>query len=350
MLAIAKSRRASARYEFINWEVREEGGHAQALCVAKDEGTTIQAQVDFDVASPALRGRRGDNGDIRKALRINGIQQSRQEDFVGHVKVAAFSAEDTAIVSGPPDARRRFLDIFISQTDRQYLKSIQRYRSVLSQRNKVLRGIRDTIYGRDLLDFWDERLAYEGATIISARRDAISALREHSSHIHGKLTDNQNLEIAYAPRISFKIGGEKDFADLTDEEIIAVIRKNLTSSFEREVAQGTTLVGPHRDDISMHLNGKSISTYASRGQARIATLSLKLAEAAVTKATTGTSPIIALDDVLSELDEKRRVLVSEVLQDYEQVLITTADMDLLPSGFTRNAQIFAIKDAKITRQ
>jgi len=135
MLAIAKSSRSSHERELVNWSLGETGGHMQVLGVGRQGDTTTQAQIDVDVtAATAANGNVG----FRKGLRVNGIKRSAI-DFVGNLNIVFFEADDLEIIHGSPGRRRRYLDILISQSDPAYLKSLQRYGQVVTQRNQLLR-------------------------------------------------------------------------------------------------------------------------------------------------------------------------------------------------------------------
>ena len=166
MLAIAKSPRASHERELVNWSLAETGGHMQVLGVGRNGDNTIQAQIDVDVTAPSSA--RGVPG-FRKGLRVNGIKRSAI-DFVGNLNIVFFEAEDLEIVYGSPGRRRRYLDILISQSNPTYLKSLQRYGQVVTQRNQLLRRIRDGVSEEMELTFWDERLASEGSPILDVVR------------------------------------------------------------------------------------------------------------------------------------------------------------------------------------
>jgi DNA replication and repair protein RecF len=342
MLAIAKSPRASNDRELINWRLSESGGHAQALGIGREGDQTTQAQIDFDVAGPGAGG-----SGMRKSLRINGIVRSAS-DFVGRLNVVFFEAEDLEIVTGSPSTRRRYLDILISQSDPAYLKSLQRYSKVVTQRNSLLRRVREGAAGPDEMAFWDERLAYEGAEVVRQRAQAVERLREEAVPAHARLTDGHDLALVYQPQLTASGPGDAQVERLSHAAIEAALGEGLREARQREVAQGVTVVGPHRDELLILLNGQPAASFASRGQARIIALSLKMAEAAVVRGATGRTPTLALDDILSELDPIRRRLVLESVADYEQVLLTTAERDAVVEEFLSKADLYEVRDGRVT--
>lgn len=341
MLAIAKSPRASNDRELINWRLSESGGHAQALGIGREGDQTTQAQLDYDVAAPGSGG-----SSMRKSLRINGIVRSAA-DFVGKLNVVFFEAEDLEIVTGSPSKRRRYLDILISQSDPGYLKSLQRYSKVITQRNSLLRRVREGAAGPDEMAFWDERLAYEGAEVVRQRSLAVQKLREEAIPAHARLTDGHDLTLIYQPQLTGSGPGDAQIDQMSHSAIEDALQKGVQQARQREVAQAMTVVGPHRDELLILLNGQPAGTFASRGQARVISLSLKMAEAAVVRATTGRTPTLALDDILSELDPVRRRLVLEGVADYEQVLLTTAERDAVAEQFLSNADLFQVREGRV---
>ena len=174
MLAIAKSPRTSSERELINWRINDIGGHVQILGVAREENVTTQAQIDFDTLPSGSEHR---SRSVRKALRVNGIIRNAS-DYVGNINVVFFEADDLSIITGPPSTRRRYLDILIAQVLPTYLKSLQRFSKVVSQRNHLLRRIRDGSASIKELEFWNERLTYEGAQIIQQRQEVVIKLNK----------------------------------------------------------------------------------------------------------------------------------------------------------------------------
>lgn len=328
LLSVAKSPRASADRELVNWEVLRHGGHGQIVGVAKEFEQTTKAQIDFDaLLDPVLSqdpAKREDlRANVRKSLRINGVQRTAAE-FVGTVNVVAFAAEDIDLVAGSPGVRRRYLDILISQSDPGYLRTLQRYGRVTTQRNHLLRLIRERRAGIDELQFWDDRLCEEGASIVGRRLRAVEKLRDQAVEMHRVLAgERDSLHLRYAPNLGDRGVTEPLDAPQIRDHLVA----SLAAVRPREIAQGASVVGPHRDELEITLNGHPAGAYASRGQARTVALALKLAEAAFVSAATSRNPVLALDDVLSELDAARRQLVLKAAEAYEQVLMTTTDFE-----------------------
>ncbi len=326
MLAVAKPVHAAALQEVVNWELARSGGHMQVSGVSLNRSEATHSQIDLDV----VPDRQSDVPLIRRSFRVNSIQQQSAAEFVGNVKAVLFEAADIFLVTGSPNVRRRYLDILISQSDRSYLKSVQRYGKVITNRNRLLRAIRDNRSNVKELEFWDDRMAYEGASIINSRRNTVARLSAHTFDIHSTLTAGEGLELNYIPSVAIR-GQSLKLTEATDRrDIYEMLLSSLGSLRKKELTTGMSLLGPHRDELGMFLNNRPAGLYASRGQTRSIALALKLSEAAFVKEVSGTVPILALDDVMSELDQGKKRLVLEAIQQYEQVLITAANREDLP--------------------
>jgi DNA replication and repair protein RecF len=253
--------------------------------------------------------------------------------MMGLAPAVLFTATDIDLVSGPPAERRRFLDILISQVNRRYLRSLQRYQRVLYQRNQLLKLLREGRASREELAFWNEELVKEGAFIMRCRREALSAIAVLARERLRSLTSGDEfLEVRYAPSAPLDEASDGESA----------LAGALEAEGERERALGITIVGPHRDDVRLLIDGTDTATYASRGQARTIGLALRLAEAAYLTDLKGEEPILLLDDVLSELDPSRRQQVMEAALAHEQALITTADLAILEGSLLADASIFRV--------
>jgi DNA replication and repair protein RecF len=303
----------------------------------------VHAQIDFEVPPPDSEP----GGALRKSLRINGVVRPAA-DFVGAVNVVAFAAEDIDLVTGPPSGRRRYLDILISQTDSAYLRTLQRFTRVVTQRNHLLRQVRERRAHEDELDFWDGRLAAEGGAIVDRRRRAVERLLAYAAPAHQELAGvGQQLGIEYLP----KLGDENVPVPAGPaNELADAIARCLKGVRARELAQGVSVVGPHRDELHLTLAGRPAGAYASRGQARTIALALRLAEASFVEKFTGRKPVLVLDDVLSELDAGRRRRVLEATRGYDQTLLTATEFSLVPDDFLRAARRFTISAGEVAAE
>jgi DNA replication and repair protein RecF len=220
------------------------------------------------------------------------------------------------------------------------------------QRNQLLRRLREDQAGEDELQFWDDRLAVEGSAIVDRRRKTVSELTSHATDAHDSLAGGEEqLGIAYRPRLTAESDGDplSELGAMPADRLSALISESLRRVRGREIAQGVTLIGPHRDDILLALNGQPADAFASRGQARSIALSLKLAEAATEAASTGRRPVMALDDVLSELDPGRRRLLLERVSSYEQILLTATEFEMVDSKFLDKASRYMVRAGKVSQ-
>ncbi|MCK6565931.1 MAG: DNA replication/repair protein RecF [Dehalococcoidia bacterium] len=281
-----------------------------------------------------------------KRVRVNGVPR-RASDAVGQLCAVLFSTLDIEIVAGPPLLRRRYLDMMISQVDRGYLRAMQRYAKVLQQRNSLLKRVQAREASAGELNFWDQELAHAGGIIMKARADALGSLVPEAAHQMQRLSDGQeSLHLTYRP----SLGGLDDSSLPIDEtEWIARMLKALTVLRGREIGAGATIIGPHRDDVTIEIDGMPADAYASRAQQRIAALSLRLAEASYLRNVLGDDPVVLLDDVLSELDARRRKGVLEFFDNFQQTIVTTAEPDRVREVMTRASGRFIVSAGALTR-
>ena len=349
ILAIAKSPRASNDREVIGWKTAREDGYARVTAQLERSDETVAIRVDFIINSQASSGSSAEAGDaagmegltIGKRIRVNGTPRSAS-GLVGEVNAVLFTAQDIHLVDGPPTERRRYLDILISQVDRTYLRALQKYQKVVTQRNHLLRLIREGKAQEEEIQFWDDELVVSGKYIVSQRCQIIHDLAETAAPSHERLTGGlEGLILTYKPSV-----GEE--AEGSTEQIEDAFRQALATHRRREMAQGVSLVGPHRDDLQLSIDGMDAGIYASRGQARTVALSLRLAEAQYLRQHRNQEPILLLDDVLSEMDSSRREEVLKTAEQYQQALVTTTDMGFLDKGFLDRVASYSVHQGNIT--
>ncbi|HMO95297.1 MAG TPA: hypothetical protein PKD27_04195, partial [Tepidiformaceae bacterium] len=196
-------------------------------------------------------------------------------------------------------------------------------------------------------NFWDQELAHAGGTIFWARADALGHLVTQAEQQMERLSDGlETFQMTYRPSLG---GLDKDDIPIDDSEWTARMLRAFQNLRQREIAAGSTLVGPHRDDIDIEINGMPADAFASRAQQRTAALSMRLAEASYLRRALGDDPVVLLDDVLSELDARRRKGVLEYIDTFQQTLVTTADPDRLREVYTRAAGRFVVSNGTLTR-
>ncbi len=273
-----------------------------------------------------------------KVARVNGVPR-RLSDAIGHLAAVLFTAEDIELIGGPPSLRRRYLDITLSQVDRLYLAARQRLERLLLQRNHLLKRIREGAARADELSFWDEELAKDGGYIFHRRAEALTSLEALAAESHAGLAPSEELRLAYQPRLD---ASPSDIGQSGPAAAAQAYAAALRRSLGRDIAAGMTLQGPHRDDLAFFLDGVPAAGYASRAQQRTIALALRLAEARFLLSHRRDSPVLLLDDVLSEMDAARRLSVIQRLADYEQILITATDADRFPPDFLSRAALFSV--------
>ena len=353
LLAVARSFRTDNDREVINWEAVDETAHAMVAGIVERKAGRERVTVGYQCVPSERAGQAGQGRDaafsVRKQATVGRVRR-RASELIGLVNAVLFNADDLQLVYGAPGGRRRYLDILLSQANPAYLRSLQRYQRVIQQRNQLLRMLQDRRAGDDELAFWDEELVKEGANILTHRLRALVSLNELAASIHAELSDDRPLSLVYKSTlptddIDWQGGSDQEQQQSAMQERFVAA---LQSSRAREIATGTTVAGPHRDDWKLLAGEVDMGTYASRGQARTVALALRLAEASYLSTLRGDGPIVLLDDVLSELDGRRRAQVLRRASSYEQVIITTTDLEPLGEEFLRSATCLQVAAGQVT--
>jgi DNA replication and repair protein RecF len=276
-----------------------------------------------------------------RRFRVNGVAR-RASDLIGVLRVVMFAAQDLRLIDGPPAGRRHYLDITVSQLDREYVRAAQRYARVLQQRNSLLRRIQERRGQLDELDFWDDELAVSGALLLGARASTLREMGETAAERYAELAPGETFEVCYRPAVPEAVEGA-----LFEHDLEARFRQALEEGRRDDLHRAQTRIGPHRDDIEFRIGGRPASTAASRGQQRTAALALRIAEVAHSTHRTGEPPVLLLDDILSELDQHRRERVLAVAHGADQVLITTPDPDRPSAAELPEAHRYRIVDSEL---
>jgi DNA replication and repair protein RecF len=340
MLATTRSPRTSAEREIANWE---SGNDLEVPPYVRLRGEFERKdgvhQVEIGIT---LRDRA--QSSLKKMVRFDD-RPVRAVDAVGQFATVHFSPEDVNLVSGAPSARRRYLDVAVSQSSRSYLRALSRYGRVLEQRNSLLRSLsRDRMTaegGRPAreLPFWDAELTAAAADLLAFRLGAIQELSNRARQHFEQLTGDGSLLITYAsPRMDLPevIPANEDWTTPPQslrQTLFAAFSRSLGSHAGEELRRGITVVGPHRDDFCISAHGADLARYGSRGQQRLAVVAMKLAELDLLGDSLGEPPVLLLDDVLSELDMARREMIVAVLAARKaQVCVTATDESDLASS------------------
>lgn len=287
--------------------------------------------------------KRSGNGEIavelqtgtKKKIVVNGVPLAKTGDLMGTLNCIYFSPNEIRIVSQSPAERRRFLDIDLCQTDKNYFYSLVRHNKALAQRNNALKQARTPDEARDSVFAWDRIIAEEGARIISKRQRFCQQLKSFAQQSHEILTDGaEQLSISYCTQIEGQ----------TVKEIATAYLTALESNIEKDFQLRHTNIGCQRDDVALKINGVDVRGFGSQGQQRTVALSLKLAELTIMENLTGEFPVLILDDVLSELDEERQKRLLN-FRDGLQIILTSAT-DISHKLLSKNCKIFKIKNGE----
>ncbi len=325
VLALARSHRTSNDRELIRF----------GADFAKIEGTVVRA-----TGSDALELVVAKAG---KKARVNRIEQPKLSQYLGKLNVVLFAPEDLAIVKGSPATRRRFIDMEFGQMSAKYLYNLSQYRTMLRQRNAYLKQLKfHQAKDRVFLDVLSDQLAAFGAEIVVAREALLAQMADFAAVIHRGITKGaEDLTFAYQTQVP------ADRRDST-EAAYQALRELLASHKDREIEQGTTLVGPHRDDVAFVVNGKDVASFGSQGQQRTTALAVKLAEIDLMKANTGEYPVLLLDDVLSELDDDRQTHLLKAIQNKVQTFLTTTSLDGIAREIIAAPAVFRVASGELT--
>jgi DNA replication and repair protein RecF len=310
LLAWGRSHRTSADAELIRW----------GADVARVEGRAGAETIEVALARPgAIAGA----GTGRKRIRVNGVAR-RAAGLVGLMRTVLFAPEEMLLVVGSPGLRRAAIDQLATQRSAAYLRDLAAYTRTLQQRNSLLRAIREEQATRDELRFWDDSFLESGAAIVEARLRLLADLAAPLAAAHAEIAPDEAAEA----RLSLRY--ETNAPALPGESPRDALARRLVETAEKEVWNGSTLIGPHRDDVVFELAGRHLAGFASRGQQRTAILAFKLAELDLLTAQDGRPPLLLLDDVFSELDPERRSHLVRRIAELPQSFVTTttlADLD-----------------------
>ena len=300
------------------------------------------------------------NGDlrVRKEILLNGTQQKTQA-AIGHFNTVLFLPHMLNIISGSPSERRRYLNLALSQTDLQYAAALSSYNKLVTQRNALLKSLWQN-RSKDLkqLDYWDEQISKTGATLIHARIQAVLEIEHLAALAHQELTRGKEvLRMVYLPaydphkktsqQMSLPIDTPIERESFSEQIIAQGFQEALVAVRQEEVLRGVTTIGPHRDALHFLSNGIELGAYGSRGQIRTVLMALKIAEISWMKEKTGHWPVLLLDEVLAELDPHRRNDLLGRLNQLEQALLTTTDIDLFNHEFSQKATLWQINAGRL---
>ena len=293
----------------------EEEAHIQTIVEKKEK----DFQIDMHIKKNRSKG-----------IAINKIPIKKAAELFGILNIVFFSPEDLNMIKNGPSERRRFLDVELCQLDRIYLFHLTNYNKILNQRNKLLKDINFKPELKDTLPVWDMQLIDYGKKIIASRKDFVKQLNEIIYEIHRRISgEREELFLSYEP-------------DVPEEKF----EEELARSQERDVKFGMTSVGPHRDDMCFLIHDIDIRRFGSQGQQRSCALSLKLSEIELVKSSIKETPVLILDDVLSELDSSRQNFLLNSIHDIQTIITCTGLDEFVKNRFEIN-KVFKVVNGTV---
>lgn len=314
MSGTTKSHKSSRDGEMIRFS--EEEAHIRTDVVKQD----LNYRIDMHLKKHKSKG-----------IAINGVSIKKASQLFGIVNIIFFSPEDLSIIKSSPQVRRKFMDSELCQLNKQYLYHLTNYNKVLNNRNKLLKDIYFRPDLKETLFLWDEQLINYGMEIIEKRERFINRLNEIVAEIHFRLSGGrEQLRITYVPNTK-------------KEDLEDAVKKNQEADLKRKM----TLCGPHRDDLCFYVNDMNIHKFGSQGQQRTAALSLKMAEIELVKNSIKDTPVLLLDDVLSELDSNRQNELLNSISDIQTFITCTGLDEFVNNRFEIN-KVFQVHRGKVT--
>lgn len=268
----------------------------------------------------------------RKELRINEIKKERISELLGVVPSVLFAPESLLYVKGSPGERRKIIDIVLCQMNKIYLLELQKYNRIIKNKNVLLKQIQFNSKSDMQLEIWNESQSKSGSYIINERRKLIENLEKRMMRILSGISNGrEEIKLKY-----------RTFHEDIHENLLEAIRQNT----QRDIDQGSCTIGPHRDDLEIIVNGKNSRMYCSQGQQRSVALALNIAILEELESKLGKAPILLLDDVMSELDEKRQNYLLKIINK-RQTIITTTEKSKFAETEKRMISYIQIKDGAI---
>jgi DNA replication and repair protein RecF len=344
-LATSHSPHASADRQIIRWGADQEAPYPYAMLKAE-----IQRRDGPHVLEIGIQ--LAETNRLRKEIRIDHAAR-RGIDLVGQLAVVLFLPGDVDLVSGGPLLRREYLDAALSQVDADYVRALEQYNRALVQRNALLRQAQERHIDPDELEIWNDQLVPAGVEVALRRRQAVGQLTRLATPVHRELSNGReylhityqpNFDPATPPEMTYQMGLDNTLPPdgMDAKDLQAAYRAALASKQREEMARGITLVGPHRDDMRFVANGIDLGEFGSRGQQRTAVLALKLAEVAWMHERIGEEPVLLLDEVLAELDPRRRQSLLARISNSHQTIVTTTDINRFDQDFVRQATLLSV--------
>ena len=278
----------------------------------------------------------------RRTVAVNGESLRRQLDFLPLMNAVQFSSLDLELVRGAPNSRRQWLDTLLMQLEPVYAYILQQYNQILRQRNALLKQF-EAPPDDSQMALWDAQLAAAGTRVIRRRNRVLQRLAPIAQEWHRSISHgSETLTVGYAPNVATQSDDPQEIQDV----FLAKAQERAAA----EVSRGTSLVGPHRDDVDFVIDGTPARQYGSQGQQRTLVLSLKLVELMLIETVVGEPPLLLLDDVLAELDLTRQNQLLDAIQERFQTIITTTHLGAFDAQWLKSSQILTVEQGAIAPQ
>ena len=355
-LSSGKSHRTSDQDELINWD-------SDYAILRASLGKPIEGAADSSMDT-ANSSKQLIEIELRKKnnikIRIDGVYYRRKSDFASIIPSVIFSPDDLRLIKAGPSNRRDFLDDILEKLQNKYASQRLHYQKILNQRNSLLKSMisGEQANGNSTMEAWDENLVHYGSEIIEKRCNLLASVREKFIKYMNYFFPGIQVDIAYIFSWDRSIrealtGAAPNNPVNSQDSIISypikdIFNLKLKQGFKKDLLLKTTLVGPHRDDLLITINGKDIRSFGSQGQQRIAAICLKFCEIHILEEELRTEPILLLDDVLSELDNERRNKLIEIIKNKFQTFVTTTNISFLDKLDVDFENRFLVKNNKIT--
>jgi DNA replication and repair protein RecF len=356
-LATLTSFHASSDRQLINFiEAR------QNLAVGRVVADFGRGDEDHRLEIRIIQEPNGGNGGthLRKEVLLDGVKRKASE-AVGQFNAVLFLPQMMAVIEGGPEERRRYLNLALAQVLPHYQYALSEYSKALLQRNALLKQLFERRGDASQLDYWDEQIATFGAQLIHERVRSVQELEKLARRAHHELTHaNEVLRLSYQPaydpvpqkpgQLALSLDAPVDRSGYSLDQIRKGFIDSLQKLRSEEIVRGVTSIGPHRDELRFLANGIDLGTYGSRGQVRSAILALKIAEVTWMHAKSNHRPVLLLDEVLAELDTQRRFDLLDRLNQAEQVLLSTTDLDLFSPDFVNKASVWQVANGRVEKR
>lgn len=342
LLVTGRSPRTSRQRDLVRWGETHGGVKARA----RRRQSSVEVEVRLQVDGP-------------RTLLVQGKPVSRTSELLGELHAVFFFPDDLQMVKGSPALRRRFLDLQLSQVSRTYRERLVAYQRILRQRNALLaQGLSGRETAARLVP-WDQQLVEVGGRLMAQRAEAVAALSQRARQVHGRISGGrEELSLTYRP--FWMSGGEEDEEANRPHQLPASeadpgwwvqrLQEELDRRRGEEIYRRITLVGPQRDDVDIWIDGRPARIFGSQGQQRTVVLACKMAEVEYIREQTGESPLLLLDDVFSELDERRRAQLLEAVGSQGQTFVTSTTPDVYGHWRGLRARLFEIHQGTLTER